>query len=416
MSSVGGIRTTTSAQNVRSSSDGTNDNGTPRNSALGTSSSYLVTSSNMWQDQHSSSSKDEPTSESQPNTALTSAEKIAGQQTTAESLGGKTTLFSQLSSSTASSLVTQPPNMSEFTHRGMSTLPNGQWNTRSTFTEQLAAHFNNAEPLSEPTSTLPNPQAQTALNTGTQESNNSAASVTGSLAESLLNVYKDNVDATGRRRAAAALTSGSAGNLLAPGGGGSRAALAQTILDETNTAARALEITPFSSTARSTQILSDTVDKVRTLGKVADVVGKYAGPLTGAIEGNLNIAEHTTFGERVANTIGGGLKEADDVAVGVWAGGKTATLTTVAGTALVAGTITAPAGAVVLGSVPLTSTAVGIAASFAYDNTAPDRTFDSTIDTYVEPAISTTIDSVIAAPKATASFIGGIADKIKSWI
>ena len=296
--------------------------------------------------------------------------------------------------------MADPDNESSSSTHGTSDAPNGDSDKSwSQMSQQLSR--TTASELTQTEAEEDKPDNRPAVQTA--ESRTSEASITGSLVEGGLNATRDFVDRSGRAAAAATLTNGPAGNLPAAGFA-NRTGLADAITHPTNTAAKALDMSPYGPNAASTQQLSGAARTAATLGKVAGTAGKVAGPFMGAYEGFRAAPEDATTGEQIANTIGGGLKEVDDMAVGAAAGIGAAAGTTAAAAALVSGGVTAPAAPAVAMSVPVVGAAAGIAASVAYDGTGPDNLFDNVVDSYVEPAISTTVDTVIDVYRSTASW------------
>ena len=127
MSSIGGVRagSSSSTQSAESSSGDADDNYSSSNSALGNSSARGNAPDYSPADQQSGSAQDDLAGDYRSNGALTSAEQIAGQPTTSESLGEKDTLFSQLSTSATNSLAIQNPGMGEFNVSGMRSIFQG---------------------------------------------------------------------------------------------------------------------------------------------------------------------------------------------------------------------------------------------------------------------------------------------------
>ena len=251
-------------------------------------------------------------------------------------------------------------------------------------------------------------QRNQSLNTGTPESRTSEASIAGSIVQGALNTYSSRVDANGRLAAHDVLSNGNAGNFTAPNGV-KQSSVAADFLRTNNTAAQALDATPYSSAARSTQHLTDAANTVGRINRIAGPIGTYAGPVIGAVEAAYESAPDASIGDRVANIIGGGLKEADDVAVSAVAfTGVTATqvaLSPFAGPAAPAVAITAPASGAV----------AAIGASEYYDGKGLDNAFDSAVDNYVEPAIAATVDGVMYAARATSDAVTSVYRSIKAW-
>jgi hypothetical protein len=243
---------------------------------------------------------------------------------------------------------------------------------------------------------------------GTRESRTSEASIAGSVVQGALNTTASTIDARGRQAAHNTLTNGNAGNFNAPNGA-KQADIAADFTRSTNTAQQALDATPYSSAAKSTQQLADAAERAGRFSKAAGPVGTLAGPAIGAIEAAFEPAPNATIGDRVANVIGGGLKEADDTVVSA-----------VSGTAVTVGQVavspfTGPAAPAVAVTAPLSGAAAAIGASEAYDKSAIDNTFDAVVDNYVEPAIAATVDGLVQAGRAAKSTISSAFNAVKSW-
>ena len=232
------------------------------------------------------------------------------------------------------------------------------------------------------------------LGVQTQESQTSEMSHAGNVAAGALGLTSDHVDRSGRAGAAGILDKGNGGNLPAPGFA-NRAELAATITDPRITAHDALELTPFSSNATSTQVLTETAESVGSLGRVIAVVGNALGPATGAIESFVYTPDDATVGEYIANTMGGALRELDDMAASGLATVGAAIATPAVGGFMMSTGIGIPAGTYVIASTPVVAASSGISASIWWDTTPMDSTIDSFIDNRFEPFITNTIDRPI---------------------
>lgn len=246
----------------------------------------------------------------------------------------------------------------------------------------------------------------------TDESQTSTASIVGSITEGGITFARDHVDSTGRQAAMNILTKGNAGNLPAEGFA-NRASLAREISSPFVNSAQALEITPFSSNAVSTQELAQTAQKVKLIGRVASVSGNVAGPLVGAFEGYKQVPLDASLGERIANSIGGGLKEVDDTIISTGAGTIAGGMNMLGAAALGTGGVTAPIVPYVVAATPAVSTAAAIGASSAYDGRGPDRAFDNVVDNYVEPFMAKAIDKSISTYNSTKSWFENIGNALK---
>lgn len=247
----------------------------------------------------------------------------------------------------------------------------------------------------------------------TSESRTSEASIAGSLTESGIKFAHDHIDRTGRQSAMNILTKGNAGNLPAKGFA-NRTEFATEVTNPFNNAANALKETPFSSNSLSTQELASTAQKTKNIGRVAGVVGNIAGVAFGAYEGYKQAPLDSTAGERIANSLGGGLQEIDDTLVSATAGGA-AGIANLGGAGLLTfGGVTAPAAPIVLAATPAVAASAAIGASSYYDGKSPDVFFDNAIDNYVEPVIAKTIDTTVSAYEATKSWAGNVFNKLRS--
>ena len=271
-------------------------------------------------------------------------------------------------------------------------------------------------PASSYTGALPNSVIATP-DPDEQESGSqiSAAGLVGSTLAGGIDLGKDHVDRFGRQTAANILTAGNADRLPAPGFT-NRAGLANTLTDPRMNASTALDATPFSANARSTQVLDSTLNQTNALGRFSGVVGTVAGPAMGMYEGYVDAPEDATTGERVANALGGGIKEVDDGIVSGGAGAVAASLTVTGGVAISSGGVTLPAGAAVVASAPVVATGASIAASNRYDGSPLDTSFDNWVDNTLEPAVASAIDTTIGAYESTKSLAEKAVNSAKSWL
>ncbi len=212
----------------------------------------------------------------------------------------------------------------------------------------------------------------------------------------------DAVNRTGTRAAAGILTNGRAGNLPAPGYA-SRADLATQITRPGVTAAQANGMSPYSTKAASSQILDDAARQAGKLNGLGRAVGLGLQPAIGAFQGFQSVSESATLGDQIAGTMGGALKEVDDVAVSFVAGAGAGAAVSSSGIGVVAA--------------PAVGMAAGIAAGRSYDGTVPDGFIDRTIDEYVTPAIASAVDDyAVPAVIATVDFIERTRVSLKSLL
>lgn len=372
----------------------------------------------------SSESSSGTSSDTTSNDSQTTGESLASSPTTADSLAGGQAA-SPDNTNTASAKSGDPAAGTGSLDAAVSAAQNSSTQDPDSKESQEAVTPDTPAPVDDVTPDTPapvfdqdalNPNANTNPNLGVQtsESRTSAASIAGSVAEGLLNGAKDQVDRSGRKAAAATLTNGNAGRLPAAGYA-NRADLANTLTDAKMNAAKALDATPYGPNALSTQQLSSAAKNASRLGKAAGAVGTLAGPLVGAYEGYQASPAQSTTGERIANMLGGGLKEADDSLVSAGAGTAATAGQAFVGGLMTAGGVTSPAGVAVIATSPATGTATSIAASKAYDGTGIDNAWDNFVDNTIEPAIAKGIDNSISGYDTLSSWASDAAKNVRSW-
>jgi len=236
-------------------------------------------------------------------------------------------------------------------------------------------------------------------------------SIVGDSVQGAIDLTRTGIDRTGLEAAADVLTKGNGGNLPAPGIG-SRSDLANKLTQSaTMTAPKAMDVTPFSANAKSTQILSETADITGPLSKASRIAGNVVAPVIGAAEAlTEELPADATIGERIANTVGGALKEIDDGAVSGAAGAGAATAQTMGGIALSGTVAGAPAGAALVATAPITGTAAAVGATMRYDNSTVDQAVDNFVDNTVEPFVADVIDGSVSAANTVADAVSDGAD------
>ena len=130
--------------------------------------------------------------------------------------------------------------------------------------------------------------------------------------------------------------------------------------------------------------------------------GHALGPAVGMVQASQEqLPPDASVGERIANTIGGALKEADDMAVSGAAGTVAAWGQRFGGVALSVTGAGAPVGVGLIATVPITATTTSVAVSAHYDNSGADKALDSMVENIAEPVITMMVDSAV-----------GVAEKI----
>ncbi|MEZ5931332.1 MAG: hypothetical protein R3F54_05180 [Alphaproteobacteria bacterium] len=212
-----------------------------------------------------------------------------------------------------------------------------------------------------------------------------------------LEAYGAHVDRTARANAANTLTKGNAANL--PG----RTDLARAITDPRMTASKALDATPYSAKAASTQQLAAGAKAASTVGRLASGVGLGVQPAAGAIQGYVNTPEDASWTDRATNTLVGAVKEIDDTGVAYGAGALAAAGTVAASPAA------GPAAPAVAVSAPAVGVGAAVYAGEQWNNSPADQFFDRMVEDYMRPSAQfafEAIDSYVVDP------VSGLVDRV----
>lgn len=347
------------------------------------------------------------------NDTQTTSESLASSPTTADTLSDGEAAQPDSASSSASNDTSPEPGSGSL-DAAVAHSQTSAAQAAESRVQQNAVTPDTPAPVFDNDAANPNSNSNPNLGVTTSESLTSAASIGGTLVEGGINATKDHVDRSGRALAAATLTNGNAGRLPAAGYA-NRADLAASLTDARTNVTAALDASPYGPNALSSQQLASAARNANALGKAAGLAGTVVGPMAAAYEGYHSAPAESTTGERIANMIGGGIKEVDDSGVAALAGGLAKAGTVVAGGLISTGGVTAPAGVAVIASAPATGTAAAIGATKAYDGTAVDTAFDNFIDNTVEPALATAIDTSIDTYESAKSWASSVFDKVKSW-